>query len=121
MEADELLCDVIKGWVGDDVPDPVQKGDVADRESREATPLRGRGFPFPKGKERQQQGLVALLRGRLQVPEAGTEACPALLQATARRCRSAGVTTGRGEPPCCQPFLSHGEGEGHLRFKAKVA
>ena len=74
-------------------------------------PLRGRGFPFPKGKERQQQGLVALPLGRLQVPEAGTEARLALLQATARRCRSARVTKGRGEKLCCPPFPSLGEGK----------
>ena len=59
--------------------------------------------------------------GRLQVPEAGTEACLALLQATARRCRSARVTKGRGEQLCCQLFLSRGKGRGHFRFKAKVA
>ena len=33
----------------------------------------------------------------------GTEACPALLQATARRCRSAGVTRRRSEKLCWQP------------------
>ena len=79
-------------------------------EGELAPPLRGRDFPFPKGKERQQQGLVALLRRRLQLPEAGSEACPALLQATARRCRSARVTKGRGEQLCCLPFLSLGKG-----------
>ena len=83
--------------------------------------LKGRGGAPSLREEGRWQGLVALPCGRHQVPEAGMVACPALLQATARRCRSAGVTTGRGEPPCCQPFLSHGEGEGHLRFKAQVA
>ena len=42
------------------------------------------GEPFPEGKGSWQRGFVALPLGRLQVPEAGTEACLALLQAPAR-------------------------------------
>ena len=95
--------------------------------ARQACPFEGAPSPFPLRGEcpslrggGRRQGLVALPCGRHQVPDTGTVACPALLQATARRCRSAGDTTGQGEQLCCQPFFPLG-GAGHLRFNAKVA